>query len=74
MKNLIKNLFTENDGKSWDVNRIMGFIAFCVLTIKFLPTEFAHSAMVYGGSVASILGALAAHKFMEGTGGQGHGL
>ena len=74
MKNLIQNLFTENDGKSWCINRIMAAIAIGVLTVKFVPTDFVHTALSYGESVAAILGTLAAHKFFEGNGGQGHGL
>jgi hypothetical protein len=64
MKKLIIDMFTEDDGVSWCIGRIMGFMAFLTLLEQFVRLG-DKDWQSFGISVASLIAAVAAKNWSE---------
>lgn len=61
---LITDLFTERDGSSWCIGRVMGFGATCVMVYKFALAGAADFANFAGG-VAALIAAIGFKNMSE---------
>jgi hypothetical protein len=63
--NPFKQMFTENDGVSWCLGRVMAAIGFAVLTVKFFQVAGFDGAQSYAVGSGALIAAVAANKFSE---------
>ena len=61
---LIRDWFTEDDGKSWCIGRAVGFAAFSIASYKFIVAGLA-DFIGFGTLTATIIAAIAAKNYSE---------
>ena len=65
IKKFLNDLFTEYDGTSFCVGRVIGFAAFCTMDYKFIVASTT-DYISFAGGVSAIIAAVAYKNYTEG--------